>query len=185
MTIKNDFIRVTSVLYPFSGLNKIDPVVVKNAAERGSRVHEICEALINDLGLLDLDPPLCGYIKSFEQWKEGKIFIPKPERFYCYKYMITGECDTIYLDGQDLVLVDLKTPLRESKTWPLQCSAYGYLARQAGYEIKRVEVIKLSREGKYPMVYQYEENLDMFLKCLEIYKYFFNNEKEEDFLQDI
>lgn len=185
MTIKDGFIRVTKVLEPYSGLGKVNPDIIKNAAERGSRVHEICDAIIENLGILDMEPNLEGYISSFEQWRKNKLFIPKPERFYCYKHMITGECDSIYIDNGDLVLVDYKTPLRESKTWALQCSAYGYLARQSGYEIKRVEIVKLSKEGKYPTIYQYEENLDMFLKCLEVYKHFFNNTKEEDNFQYI
>ena len=185
MTIKNDFIRVTSVLYPFSGLHKINPDVVKAAAERGGKVHEICDALINGLGLLDtVDEPLYGYISSFEQWYKEKIFIPNPKRFYCDKLGITGECDGIYQDG-GLVLFDIKTPLKESKTWSLQCSAYAYLARLQGFNIKRIEVVKLSKDGKEPTVYQYEDNFDLFLKCLEIYKHFFNKSSDEDFLESL
>lgn len=182
MTNKDDYVRVTSVLKPFSGLYKVPTDILNAAAQRGSRVHTICDALINDLGLLDIDESLYGYIYSFEKWSKDKIFIPKPDRFYCDKYMITGEIDGIYQDG-GLVLFDIKTPLKESKTWPLQCSAYAYLARLKGFNIKRIEVIKLSKEGKEPTVYHYEENLDMFLKCLELYKHFFNKDSEEDFLQ--
>lgn len=184
MTIKENYTRVTEVLYPFSGLSKIDPHIVKNAAERGSRVHELCDALINDLGILDMDNKLAGYLTSFEKWAANKEFLVKPSRFYCDKYMITGECDGIYKDGNDLILFDLKTPLRESKTWPLQCSAYAYMARRDGYNIKRVEVIKLCQTGKEPTVYTYEENFDLFLKCLDIYRHFFAG-KQEDFLQVI
>jgi hypothetical protein len=183
MTSKDDYVRVTSVLKPFSGLHKVPADILKKAAERGNLVHRVCDALINGLGLLDeVEESIYGYISSFEQWYKEKIFIPKPDRFYCDKYMITGEIDGIYQDG-GLVLFDIKTPLKESKTWPLQCSAYAYLARLKGFNIKRIEVIKLSKYGKEPTIYHYEENLDMFLKCLEMYKHFFNKDDEEDFLQ--
>lgn len=184
MTIKDDYIRVTSVLNPFSGLHKINQEIVKRAAERGSRVHKICDAIMDDLGLLDMDDEVSGYISSFEQWYKEKIFIPNPKRFYCDKLGITGECDGIYQDN-GLVLFDIKTPLKESKTWSLQCSAYAYLARLQGFNIKRIEVIKLSKDGKEPTVYQYEDNFDLFLKCLEIYKHFFNKSSDEDFLQGL
>ncbi len=172
MTDMDKYTRVTDALYPLSGLNKIDPVVLKNAADRGTRVHEVCAVLMDNLGLLELDESISGYIKSYEGWANGKKFI-RPPRFFCDEHMITGECDALYQDNGEWVLVDLKTPLNESKTWMLQGSAYSYLAKKTGYDIKRIEFVKLSKVGKPAKVYVYEEKFDLYLKCLEVYRYFF------------
>lgn len=174
-----DYVRVTDVLYPLTGLNKVDPNILKNAADRGTKVHEICDALLNDLGIYELDNKLQGYIESFATWYPSKKFIDKPARFYCDKYMITGECDAIYEGEEGLVLVDIKTPVNESKTWKVQGSAYSYLAKINGYDIKKIEFVKLSKEGKPPTIYQYEEDFPLFLKCLDIYNHFHKNFKDD------
>lgn len=182
MSIKENYIRVTEVLSPFSGLSNIPTHILENASKRGELVHKICTALISDLGVLDMDNNLAGYINSFEKWSIDKKFLPIPDRFYCDKYMITGEIDGLYEEDDGIVLFDIKTPVKESKTWPIQGSAYAYLARVSNINIKRVEFIKLSKEGKDPTIYTYKENFELFLHCLETYKYFYKDRKEEDFL---
>lgn len=175
-----EFIRVTEVLSPFSGLSKVPPHILEAASERGRKVHEFIDGILTGLGDFGVGDALVKYAQSFQQWNDGKNFIPKPERFYCTTYGITGECDAIYQETDKLVLIDFKTSSKESKTWMLQGSAYAYLARQAGYNIDRLEFIHLSKEGNYPKVIVYEENFEMFLKCLDLYKYFFKSGKDND-----
>lgn len=185
------YTRVTDVLYPFSGLKHINPLVLANAASRGSLVHNFCDAIVNKCGLFGLDQAIRDYIqsddcfdlekekcenliKSFEQWHIGKNFIPKPERFFCDELKITGECDFIYKDCLDrLVLVDLKTCTKESKTWLLQGSAYSYLAKKKGYNVEDIIFLRLSKEGGKPKAYSYQENFSLFRSCLDAYRYFF------------
>jgi len=126
---------------------------------------------MTDLGFGTCEQKLDGYVTSFKKWLP-KQFIPRPDRFYCDEFRLTGECDAIYKENGGLVLVDIKTPIKESKTWRLQGSAYSYLAKKAGYDIKRIEFIKLDKNGSAPQVYVYEEDMTLFLKCLEIYRYF-------------
>lgn len=180
--IKSEYLRVTSILYPFSGLKGIDPAILANAQERGTKVHEIIDAFEAGIGLIDIEKYLEGYFKSYSKWAEGKVFKSKPERFYCDELMITGEIDAIYLDGSDLVIVDYKTPAKESKTWAMQATAYSYLAKKSGFKIKRVEFIKLDKTGEKPIVYTYEEDLDMFLTILKSYRYFYKNQDKENIL---
>lgn len=187
-----EYVRVTEVLYPFSGLMKIDPAILKNAADRGTLVHQICDALIWGIPIpQEIQEQISGneliawYTESFNKWYTDKQFFEKPERFYCDKYMITGECDGIYQDGDALVLVDFKTPIKESHTWKLQASAYYYLAKKKGYDIKRIEFVKLSREGKEPTVFVYEPDFDMFLHHLEAYRYSFHKIKQPEDLDFI
>jgi CRISPR/Cas system-associated exonuclease Cas4 (RecB family) len=143
------YTRVTEVLAPFSGMDKIPAQILQRAAERGTKVHEICDAIISGMGCPEIPENLQGYIRSFQQWGY-RDFIVKPNRFYCDDLHITGECDAIYQDGKGLVLVDFKTSVKESKTWVLQGAAYAYLARKSGYDIQRVEFIRLVKDGIYP-----------------------------------
>lgn len=174
-----EYTRVTEPLFILSGLTKVDPTVLQNAAERGTKVHELADALINHLGVFDLDEKIIGYMDSFKQWYIDKDFITKPERFYCDEHMLTGECDAIYNSPDGLVLVDFKTPLNESKTWRYQLSAYAYLARKQGLDIRHVEAVKLDKLGHFPKVYRYEEDWQTYLNCLKIFKIFFKSGKVE------
>lgn len=176
--INIEYLRVTEVLAPFSGLSSIPLDILQAAAERGTKVHEICDSIIQGLGEFGVEEHLEGYINSFIIWKQGKKFIPKCNRWYCDELGITGECDAICESQNGLVLVDFKTSSRESKTWPLQGSAYAYLARKNGYDIKRIEFVKFSKEGDEPEIFVYEDCFDLFLKCLEVYRLFFKKKKE-------
>ena len=178
--IKEGYIRITDVLSKFSGLDKIDPEVLRNAADRGTRVHQYCDAIIEGLGLFSIEDDCKGYIDSFNQWNVGKNYLTKPPRFYDDEFMITGECDAIYKQDGKLILVDFKTPVAESKTWPLQGSAYAYMAKKLGYNIEYIEFVKLSKVGKPPKVYTYTENFDLFLSCLDVYRYFYKLPTDQD-----
>lgn len=181
MTTFPGYIRVTDVLGFFSKFHLIDPQVLSNAAERGKEVHGIIDMIIAKVPEFSRRQDTEGYIESFKKWGR-KRFLPKPDRFFCDELGITGECDAIYQEEDGgLVLVDFKTPVIESKGWLLQCSAYAYMARKRGHDIKRVEVVRLSKTGSKPKIYVYEENFPLFLKCLEVYKYFFNQEEETVF----
>lgn len=179
--IKENYYRVTEVLQPFSGLHSIPKDILDNAADRGTRVHLCCDALINCLGEIK-EEDISGYIESFKAWFDTKVFLLTSHRFYCEKLKITGECDGIYLSEQGLVLVDFKTSSKESKTWALQGAAYCLMAKESGHNIKKIEFVKLDKSGKYPEIfcYDYEEHLEMFLKCLDVYKYFFKPKKKQE-----
>ena len=178
LLLDDKYDRVTSVLYPFSGLTKIDPAILKNAADRGSKVHEVLDGMINDLGDFGVDQAIRGYIDSFNQWRGNKDFIPNVKRFYNDELLLTGECDVLYKEPGGLVLVDFKTPAQESKTWSYQASAYSYLAKKEGYDINRLEFVKLDKTGKAPKVFTYDEDMDAFKKVLFCYRQFFKNCKE-------
>lgn len=169
--------RVTDVLYPYSGLSAIPPNILKTAADRGTIVHELCTGEMNGIGMFQYEPEHKGYVESFLKWHIPSAFHACPQRFYNDELMITGECDGLYTSPNGLALIDLKTSAREGGTWPLQGSAYVHMARQAGYDIKRIEFVKLDKTGKAPKVFVYEEKFDMFLKCLDVYREFFKNSK--------
>lgn len=180
-------LRITQILKPFSGYGHIDQAVLDKAADRGTRVHCACNAIIQHLSYPEEDDTK-GYIESFKKWELENKHITLPKRFEDKELGITGECDGIWVDkDKKFILYDIKTSYKEGKTWPLQLGAYVYLAQKAGFQIDKAIVLHLDKNGKKPKVieYDYVQGWDKFMKCLEIYKLFFINEKyfeAEDFL---
>lgn len=150
------------------------------AADRGTRVHQACEAIAKGLGEFHMDPEVMGYVESFKKWwGEGKKAVEIEKRFFCNDHMITGQCDFIIETDEGLAIVDLKTSRAESKTWRLQGSAYSYLAKKDGYDIKRILFIHLDPDGGEPKIKEYDEDWDFFLACLRAYNYFFKPTKRK------
>jgi hypothetical protein len=171
---RENYLRVTHVLYPFSGLDKVDPDILAYAASRGTKVHKICEGIMSGLGEHGVDDETWGYVESFKKWwGEGKPIIEMEKRFWCDKHQITGQVDIIIQTPEGLAIVDIKTSSKPSKTWEGQGSAYYYLARQAGLDIKKVYFLHLNKHGKEPKIYEYEPNPSFFLSILTVFQHFF------------
>jgi len=181
--IKDGYVRVTEVLSPFSGLSKIPAEILKNACIRGTAIHEYADAVID--GLIDnvlpdnCNPNWEGYYQSFLAWECRKKFLNKPGRLYCEDHLICGEIDGIYKNDDEVVLFDLKTPLREGKTWNLQLSAYHHLCAKNSIKIDRIVAVKLDKSGKFPSIFEYEIDFNSYIDCLNIYNKFFKTKKED------
>ena len=171
---KSDYLRVTEILSPFSGLDKIPKDIVANAARRGTKVHEICEGIIKGLGEWDVDDETKPYVDSFKEWwQDGKEVIEVERRFWDDELCITGQVDLILRVDGKITIVDLKTSYKPSKTWPIQGSAYAMLAQNAGIEVTAIQFIHLKRDGSPAEVHHYEIDFDLFKKCYDVYQYFY------------
>ena len=168
------FVRVTEALSIYSGIDKVPEKYLVDAKERGDKVHEIFTAMMNHLGVIETFPNYSGYIKSLESWIKDKEFIERPPRLFCDKYKITGEVDGIYKNPNGLTLFDIKTSQKINKTFLLQLSAYAYLCRLLGLNITKIECVQLLKDGSPAVSFFYEENLELFLECLKLYRYFFS-----------
>ncbi len=172
-----DYLRITHVLYPFSGLSMINPEIVAHAAERGTKVHKICEAIVSGLGEFGIDDETWGYVESFKQWWEKGIeVVSMEERFWDDELHVTGQVDLIIRTPEGHAIVDLKTSSRPSKTWPVQGCAYAMLAKDAGYDIKKIYFLHLNKHGKEPKIYEYPVDDSFFLAVYRVYKHFFHKE---------
>lgn len=128
------------------------------------------------MGDWGVDEETKGYVKSFRQWwNKGIKVLSIEQRFYCSELMITGQVDMIIQTEDGPVILDLKTSAKPSKTWPLQGSAYAYMARKNGYDIKGIQFLHLNKNGDEPDLYVYDDQFDLFNKCLDVYKHFFGN----------
>lgn len=169
-----NYLRVTNILYPFSGLQNIDAEIIENAAERGTKVHKICEAIISGLGDIGVHDETWGYVESFKKWWNNGIDVVEMEkRFWDDELYLTGQVDLIIRTDEGLAIVDFKTSSRPSKTWPAQGSAYAYLAKNAGYDIKKIIFLHLNKHGKEPKIYEYPIDDSFFLAIFRTYKHFF------------
>ena len=174
---RENYLRVTSVLYPFSGLQNIDPDILANAARRGTKVHQICEGIAQNLGEIGIDDETWGYVESFKKWwGEGQDVATMEERFWDDEFHITGQVDFIIKTEAGLAIVDIKTSSRPSKAWQAQGSAYAYLAKKSGYDIKRIIFLHLNKHGKSPKLHEYPIDDSFFLSILRVYKHFFHKE---------
>ncbi len=174
---RESYLRVTNVLYPFSGLQNIDPDVVAYAADRGTKVHKICEGIVAGLGEIGVDNDTWGYVESFKNWWSAGIDIVKmEERFWDDELFITGQIDFIIRNPDGLAIVDIKTSSKPSKTWEAQGSAYAYLAKKAGYDINQIFFLHLNKHGKEPKLFEYPVDDSFFLAILRTYKHFFHKE---------
>lgn len=174
---REKYTRVTTVLYPFSGLDKLDPEVVKHAAERGTKVHKICEGIIQGLGEIGIEDETRPYVESFKKWwGEGHKVVLMEQRFYHETKQIQGQADLIIETAEGLAIVDLKTSSKESPTWIAQGNAYAMLAKNEGYDIKRILFVHLSRTGKEPRVIEYPVDDSFFIHILWVYNHFFRKD---------
>lgn len=172
---RENYLRVTQVLYPYSGLQNINPTILANAARRGTKVHKICEGIVAGLGEIGVDDETRPYVESFKQWwGEGYPIHSLERRFWCDELKITGQVDYIIQTSDGLAIVDIKTSYKPSFTWPVQGSAYYYLAKKNNIDVKKIYFLHLSREGKRAKVYEYPPNESFFFEVLNVYNYFFN-----------
>jgi len=169
-----EYLRVTEILSPFSGMQYVDKQVLENACVRGTRVHKACEGIAKGIDGWDLPEEYQGYVDSFKKWfGRGKNFAEVEKRLYCPKLGITGQIDFIVKEPGGCIIVDLKTSQRESKSWLLQGTAYSYLAKQAGYDVKGIMFLKVGRDGSEPKQYLYKENMKLLTEVIDVYKYFY------------
>lgn len=174
---RENYLRVTTVLYPFSGLQNIDAAIVAYAAERGTKVHKICEGIISGIGEIGVEDETVGYVESFKKWWNlGHKVVEMEKRFWCDENKITGQLDLILETPSGLAILDLKTSSKPSKTWNPQGCAYAYLAKKEGYDIKKIYFLHLSKYGKEPKIHEYDVDDSLFLSCLRTYKHFFHKE---------
>ncbi len=101
--------------------------------------------------------------------------LSQEDRFYCDKRLITGQIDLIIDYLGEIIVVDFKTSAKESKTWPLQGSAYKYLAEQEGIGIDKIWFLHLQRDGKPAIQIEYEYDFETFSKCIDIFNYFYGD----------
>ncbi len=175
------YVRVTSVLKPFTNLDHINPTTLTNAADRGTRVHALCESHALNLFVADVDDDCKNYFDAFKGWfdemVEQVLHVEIPLSSDKYKFCTHGVDLIALLKGdKGATVIDYKTPANESLTWQLQTAAYDILIQEnLGIKIDRRICLKLPKTDTKIKVVEYENHAKdrkLFLNALELYRFF-------------
>lgn len=173
------YYRVTEILEPYTGLSDVPPDVLKNAADRGDRVHNFCELHAKGMLFQEVDDDCKGYVESFIEWFNSTVeeVISVEERFFCDDLKVTGQVDLIcrIIGDTRLSIVDFKTPVSISKTWALQLSCYYNLASKK-HAIGRCFALQLPKKGGAAKVVESEDqdtHFEIYKGILNAHKYFY------------
>jgi hypothetical protein len=173
------FPSVTEALQPWADFSKVPPAVLQAAADRGTAVHQACAAYAAALPVFGLPPEVEPYFNSFRRWFDHVVdeVLLCEERLTDEDFGYHGEPDTVVKSKhQEIILVDLKTPVTKTKTWRVQLAAYKNLVEKyKGVKVDRVGSLRLSPEGKTPKMDYYEyqaQDFNIFLSSLNCYRFF-------------
>lgn len=151
----------------------------EEARGRGSAVHAACAANLLGLFVVQLPDEWIGYYNSFIKWFD--VVRPKPmvveKRFSDARLGFCGQLDLVFVDGQQCVLVDLKTSQQKQGWWELQYAAYKHLFDLNYLEkIHRGGCLRLKPDGSMPifdeMPRDTSQAFNVFTGLLNAHKFF-------------
>jgi len=172
------FPSVTEVLSPWVDFSRIQPDVLDSAAKRGTAVHNACFAYAAGLPVIE-SSEVTPYLDSFKRWFDLVVaeVILCEQRITDEAHGYHGEPDIVIMaKHNEVILVDVKTPVTKIKTWRIQLSAYKELCEMfLGKQMDRVGSLRLSPEGKTAKMDYYDchaQDFSIFLSSLNCYRYF-------------
>jgi len=189
--IPKDYLRITQLLSVFTDFSHIEPAVLARAADRGTRVHQLCESYVkskslhaSDFVIDSADSDCKPYLLSFVEWFESMVekVVYTELRINDERLKLSGQCDLIAVLKGDTAptIIDIKTPQQTQKSWQLQTAAYRLLAERKigleleGKELRRITLI-LDKYGGKARVTEYTDgkgDIQKFLNLLELYRFF-------------
>lgn len=92
---------------------QVDPVALRNAADRGTRVHEAIEMIDQEIWT-PIDDEIAGYVDAYKRWKNDfqPETIANEWRGYHRSMLYAGTTDKIAkLPGYGMSIVDYKTSI--------------------------------------------------------------------------
>ena len=178
--IPSGYTRVTDILSPFNNFSGIDPETLAAAADRGTRVHKLCESYALGLFIVHVDEDCKNYFNAFCKWFDEYVeeVICAEKRLNSPTYLISGKFDLIVrLKGDKrLVLLDNKTPQTPSKTWKLQTAAYKHLILEClDKVVERRICLMLPKHGPNIRIIEHtdhDHDLELFLSALRLHRFF-------------
>ncbi len=189
-----NYLRVSDIIAPFSGVEFVPEQYLLPAAERGTKVHTYVESILKGKDIFIFEEELRPYVEAFELFWSKYIQTVKDaaldleRRFYCEEKKITGQIDAIFAVDDKIYICDWKTSLKKSVSWDLQGAAYRYLLEVNGYtNVDSVLFVQLKKDGTFK-TYKCEDHhkhLEIFFKCLELYNYFNMSKTRKKILEDL
>lgn len=184
--IKEGYTRISDIASSFSRYHAIDPAVLKNAADRGTAVHDIIFDLMNDIPVgnerytwLGKEMALKGYVDSYLRfWEryENCTILNQEARLYCDDLKVTGQMDLIIEKEGKMILIDWKCSYKAAKHWQIQAGGYNHLHKN---KLDEIYFVRLPKDGKDAEVISYDcfSCTDMFKRAYDFYKMFFEGQE--------
>ena len=168
---------VTTLMKPLSDrtYEDVDPVVLQNAAKRGTAVHEACEnyALY---GIEDCPSEYYGYFEAFKSWwdKEKPIVLAPECQVYHKMLGYAGTTDLLCEIRGSVTIVDYKTTAKmEPMLVGVQLEGYARAWESHGVKIDDRIALHLQRAGKFSANHfpKNKECWDVLNSLLKIHNY--------------
>lgn len=158
----------------------IDEEVLRNAARRGTAIHEIVQAELMNTEYVNSGEFADDAKRALKAWNvfaegTGLFDIYKPD---CVEYLVSDEkeiaskVDVVFKDGKEYVLSDIKTTVKldeEYLSW--QLSVYKYLfERQTGEKVSRLIALWYDRHNNAWMAKEVKDKgADMVEKLIAMW----------------
>lgn len=118
--------NVSAIIRPLMNFNGVDPAVLQQAAERGTRVHEATLAL--DFGEHEVDADIAGYVNAYAAFKRDY----RVKDWTCYEKALTdgtyaGTLDRLGKISGRWVVLDIKSGQFNRLQHFAQLAAYSQL----------------------------------------------------------
>lgn len=149
---------VTQLMRPMTALvyGDVDPSVLSEAADRGTRVHEQISNYVQ-YGVWESDEDTVSYIDAFQKFCRlyRPLWVASEHVVRHHSMNYVGMADLIgYVDGKQsdegLDLIDLKcTAQWHSVLLSAQTSAYAEALRSAGITVRATYGLQLMRDGGF------------------------------------
>ena len=164
---KPGYNHISKIVECFCEYGNVPKDTLKNAADRGTRVHAAIDLYIK-VGIRDdrLEEQDLPYFESWRLWYEGEVYTGKSEeilygetRLYDEKRYLTGEFDGMWKRNGRLTLIDWKTSASHNNlAWAMQGTGYLQLINATKFCECSNEVcfLKLNKEGKRAREYFYD-----------------------------
>jgi hypothetical protein len=128
--------------------------VLEAAADKGSRVHEAIEMMAK-YGWMEADTEILGYILAYQEWEKKHNYQALETEYPVYHKtrMYAGRIDRIFLDNDDICIMDIKTG---QSVFELLTAAqlYGYVEALKSHDIqvKRAYILHLKENSEYDWI---------------------------------
>lgn len=179
------YTRVTECLKAYNNFQNIPELTLKNAADRGTRVHKYCELYAKGLFIASCDEDCYPYVENFKEWFDNNVeeVFHVEMRINSASRKLSGAIDLICMLKDDTrpVILDIKTPQKASLSWQLQTAAYRLLATEEIGSImsyaRRMCLMLPNRVSRLSeaRTIEYENHLidtKLYLNALEVYRFF-------------
>lgn len=166
---------VTQVLEPFSGMEFVDPIILKAASDFGTNVHIACDLFNNEcLDWDQLDPALVPYVEAWDKCLRdtGAVVLKSEMRVFSSRLKCAGTLDDVVYLRNGECMYDIKSTAGVPRTVGPQTAAYAeFYKEMTGKRIKRRYCCHLKPDGRYALV-ELKEHSDwpIFQACLTLFR---------------